>query len=154
MITKLIVNIYRAVRRQHPKKEDPINSFRNGLPAKNQKEIEKVEKERKEKNLANIKAPKTAIINVPARNTPKGSIRITHKQKVGKNFQNMVPIQNRKNQLAEKGKFNSTHPFNKLPSTKTKSESLRMPEKIRKAYHEPRTLSPQNELQKINESME
>ncbi|PKU71540.1 hypothetical protein MA16_Dca004382 [Dendrobium catenatum] len=153
MITKLIVNIYRVVRRQHPKKEDPINSFRHELPAKTQKVIEIVEKERKEKNLANIKAPKTAITNVPARNTPKENIRITHKRKIGKNFQIMIPIQNRKNQLAENGKFDSTHPFNILPSTKAKPESLRMPEKIRKTYQAPRTLSPQNELQKFNDSM-
>ncbi|PKU62553.1 hypothetical protein MA16_Dca024684 [Dendrobium catenatum] len=153
MITKLIAKIYRAVRRQHPKKEDPINSFWHELPAKTQKEIEIVEKDRKEKNFANFTAPKTANTNLPARNTPNTNIRITHKRKIGNKFQIMIPIQIRNNQLAEYGKININHPFNILPSTNTEPGILRMPEKVRKTKQAPRTLSPQNELQKINDTM-
>ncbi|PKU61351.1 hypothetical protein MA16_Dca026580 [Dendrobium catenatum] len=154
MIKKKKKKKKKTVRQQHPKKEDPINSFQHELPAKTQKEKEIVEKERKEKNLASLKAPTTAITNGPARNTPQENIRITLKRDIGKNFQIMIPIQNKKNQLAENGKFERTHLYNILPSTKAEPDRLRMPEKVRKTDQAPRTLSPPNELQKINDRME
>ncbi|PKU72916.1 hypothetical protein MA16_Dca007479 [Dendrobium catenatum] len=142
MVTKLIVNFYRAVRRQLPKKEDPIGNFRHELPAEAQKEIEIIKKRRKDKNLANIISSNTPITTFPAQNSPKVNIRNTQNRKIERQLGIIIPIQYKKIQLEEKGKFESTHPNNMLPFTKAKPGNLKMPEKIKKTSQAPKIFSP------------